>query len=95
MKEKKQQLEDKQLDQLIPKVIEKIWAIFGKADNDELDKKEARQFMSATIAEMGSTEKIRSKTWNKMFAEMDVNKNGFVDKSEMETQIRKILHGLN
>ena len=40
--------------------------------------------MAATMAEMGETERIRSKTWNRMFAEMDVNGNGLVDKSEME-----------
>ena len=80
---------------MIPKLIEKIWAIFGKEEGDELNKNEARQFMQATMAEMGDTEKIRSKTWNKMFDEMDLDKNGRVDKSEMEVQIRKILRGMN
>ena len=47
------------------------------------------------MAEMGDKEKIRSKTWHKMFAEMDKNGNGFVDKSEMAAQIRKIFAGLN
>ena len=42
MKEKKQELENKQLDQVIPKLIEKIWAVFDKEDDDELDKNEAR-----------------------------------------------------
>ena len=78
--------------QMIEKVINSIWAKFDKDKNGELDRNEARKFITATIAEMGTRETVTTDAFNTMFEEMDVNGNGRVDKEEMAIQIKKFLN---
>ena len=56
-----------------------------------LDKNEARRFMTTAIYQTKSTVKMTKASFNAMFADMDKNGNGTVEKDEMAIEIKKLL----
>ena len=76
---------------MIQKVIDDIWVKYDKDKNGVLDKNEARRFMTTAIYQTKSCVKVTPATFNVMFAEMDKNGNGTVEKDEMAVTIKKLL----
>ena len=80
------------IDSVISKCVDDIWAQYDKDGNGALDKEETKSFVKATLGEMSedNNNEFSEDDFNACFAEFDKDGNGTIDKAEMAIFIRKV-----
>ena len=79
------------IDSVIQKCVDDIWATYDKDGNGALDKEETKNFVKATLTEMSDDNTEFSEAdFDACFAEFDKDGNGTIDKAEMAIFIRKV-----
>ena len=80
------------VDSVIKKCVEDIWAEYDVDGSNTLDREECRRFIMTTIFEFGGQQAVESlsqEDFDFTFELFDTDKNGTIDKSEMVRFIRK------
>ena len=79
------------IDAVISKCVEDIWAEYDKDKSGLLDKEETKLFVKSTLTAMdGQGAEFSDEDFDACFAEFDKDKNGTIDKEEMAHFIKKV-----
>ena len=79
-----------QIDTVIKKCVDDIWAEYDKDGNGHLDKEETKKFVQNTLMEMDDKSTIQDQDFDDTFAEFDKDKSGTIEKDEMAAFIKKV-----
>ena len=80
-----------QIDAVIAKCVDDIWAEYDKDNSGALDREETRRFVEATLKEMHQGEEaVGEDDFESTFAEFDKDKSGTIEKDEMASFIKKV-----
>ena len=69
-------------------ITENIWAQYDADKSGVLNKKEARNFVSALLTALGETPKISDEEFNTLFEDLDKDDNGTISRDEVTFFIR-------
>lgn len=86
-----------EIDRLIRKYVDEIWAEYDKDNSGVLDKKETHQLMQRILSEVDASEGISEADFEAFFNEADKDGSGTVEKDEMVALFKKAFlanHGL-
>ena len=75
---------------VIAKCVDDIWAQYDKDGNGHLDKTEAKGFIEETLKSMGDGASFTEEDFNACFAEFDKDNSGTIEKTEMAVFIKKV-----
>ena len=80
-----------QIDTVIKKCVDDIWAEYDTDKSGALDKDETRRFVAATLKEMQNEQgELDDKDFEDTFKEFDKDNSGTIEKDEMATFIKKV-----
>ena len=77
------------IDSVIRKCVDDIWAEYDKDNSGALDKDETKEFVKNTLSEMGINGEFET-DFDACFAEFDKDKSGTIEKDEMAVFIKKV-----
>ena len=76
---------------VINKCVDDIWAQYDKDNSGALDKEESRAFITATLTQMEQGDaSFTEDDFNACFAEFDTDGNGTISRAEMAAFIKKV-----
>ena len=80
------------VEQVIAKIVDEIWAKYDDDNNGYLDKTETKQFVRDTLGEMtdGDAMEGNDDEFEACFAEFDEDGSGTIEKAEMVKFIMKV-----
>ena len=78
------------IDGIIEKCIDDIWANYDKDKSGFLDKNETKAFVKNTLSEMGENGEFSEADFEACFKEFDKDGNGTISKDEMKIFIKKV-----
>ena len=78
------------IDAVIRKCVDDIWAEYDRDGNGYLDKEETQKFVKNTLREMSDDCEIGVEEFEICFKEFDTDQNNFIEKDEMAFFIKKI-----
>ena len=81
---------DSNINDVIKKCVDDIWAEYDKDGNGCLDKEETKAFVKNTLAEMQDKQDIEDKDFEETFKEFDKDGSGTIEKDEMASFIKKV-----
>ena len=79
-----------QLNSVIEKCVNDIWAEYDKDGNGFLDKDETKAFVKNTLSEMNDSASIEDQDFEDTFKEFDKDNSGTIEKDEMAAFIKKV-----
>ena len=78
------------IDQVIKKCVDDIWAEYDKDNSGALDKAETKQFVQNTLHEMSDNGEFSETDFEACFKEFDKDGSGTIEKEEMALFIKKV-----
>ena len=80
------------IDSVIAKCVDDIWAEYDKDNSGELDKEETKAFVKKTLCDMegGDGGEFSEEDFEACFKEFDKDGNGTIEKDEMAVFIKKV-----
>ena len=78
------------IDDVINKCVDIIWAEFDKDKNGALDKDETKNFVKTTLAEVNNSGEFSDENFEACFKEFDDDGSGTIDKEEMFLYIKNV-----
>merc|ERR1712167_221950 len=79
------------IDAVIRKCVDDIWAEYDKDNSGSLDKDETKKFVQNTLAEMNDSGEFSEEDFEQCFKEFDKDGSGTIEKDEMAIFIKKAL----
>ena len=81
---------DSEIDQVIAKCVDEIWAKYDVDNSGALDKEETKKFVQDTLSDMQDGAAFSDDDFDKCFQEFDNDNSGTIEKGEMVTFIKKV-----
>ena len=78
------------IDAVIRKCVDDIWAEYDKDGSGSLDKEETKKFVKNTLSEMSDDGEFSEDDFEACFKEFDKDGNGTISKDEMKIFIKKV-----
>jgi Ca2+-binding EF-hand superfamily protein len=78
------------IDQVIKKCVDDIWAEYDKDNSGALDKEETKKFVQNTLHDLSDNGVFDDKDFNECFKEFDKDGSGTIEKEEMAVFIKKV-----
>ena len=78
------------IDAVIRKCVDDIWAEYDKDGSGALDKEETKRFVDNTLAEMEGGDSVAESDFDVCFREFDKDGSGTIEKEEMAAFIKKV-----
>ena len=81
------------IDAVIAKCVDDIWAEYDKDNSGTLDKEETKLFVKKTLVDMSNSESendFSDEDFEACFKEFDKDGNGTIEKDEMAVFIKKV-----
>ena len=78
------------IDAVIRKCVDDIWAEYDKDNSGELDKEETKKFVQNTLSEMADSGEFSEADFEACFKEFDKDGSGTIEKDEMAVFIKKV-----
>ena len=78
------------IDQVIRKCVDDIWAEYDKDGSGALDKDETKKFVQNTLHEMSDNGEFSEADFEACFKEFDKDGSGTIEKDEMAIFIKKV-----
>ena len=78
------------IDAVIRKCVDDIWAEYDKDNSGALDKDETKRFVKNTLSEMGDGGEFSETDFEACFKEFDKDGSGTIEKEEMAIFIKKV-----
>ena len=82
-----------QLNDVINKCVNDIWAEYDKDGNGYLDKDETKKFVQDTLGNLGSGDEFSQEAFDEVFSTFDKDNSGTIEKAEMVVFIKQLLGG--
>ena len=79
-----------EIDQVIKKCVDEIWAKYDSDGNGYLDKQETKQFVKDTLQDMSDGDGFNDGDFEECFSEFDKDGSGTIEKEEMVEFIKKV-----
>ena len=87
-------MSNQNIDAVIAKCVEDIWAEYDKDNSGTLDKEETKLFVKKTLVDMtsgeGGGDDFSDEDFEACFKEFDKDGNGTIEKDEMAVFIKKV-----
>ena len=86
-------MSNQNIDAVIAKCVDDIWAEYDKDNSGTLDKEETKLFVKKTLVDMASGEggdDFSDEDFEACFKEFDKDGNGTIEKDEMAVFIKKV-----
>ena len=74
----------------VKELIDEIWAQYDKDNSGQLSVAEMKSFVTAYLSKVGEADRLPEKQFNAMFASLDINQDGQINKAEMMAFIDKV-----
>ena len=81
---------DSEIDQVIGKCVEEIWAKYDNDNSGALDKDETKKFVQDTLADMSEGGGFSDADFEQCFKEFDKDGSGTIEKAEMVAFIKQV-----
>ena len=78
------------IDAVIRKCVDDIWAEYDKDNSGSLDKEETKLFVKNTLSEMNDSGEFSEEDFEACFSEFDKDGSGTIEKDEMAIFIKKV-----
>ena len=78
------------IDAVIRKCVDDIWAEYDKDNSGSLDKDETKKFVQNTLSEMNDSGEFSEADFEACFKEFDKDGSGTIEKDEMAIFIKKV-----
>ena len=78
------------IEDVINKIVDEIWANYDKDNSGYLDKQEAKPFVKQTLVDMGENGEFTEDEFEGCFKEFDKDGNGTISRAEMKAFIKKV-----
>ena len=78
------------IDAVIAKCVDDIWAEYDNDNSGALDKEETKKFVKKTLADMSGGEEFSDEDFEACFKEFDKDGSGTIEKDEMAIFIKKV-----
>ena len=78
------------IDAVIRKCVDDIWAEYDKDGSGALDKEETKKFVDNTLSEMDGGADVGENDFDVCFREFDKDGSGTIEKDEMAAFIKKV-----
>ena len=78
------------MDAVIRKCVDDIWAEYDKDNSGQLDKEETKLFVKNTLSEMNDSGEFSEADFEACFKEFDKDGSGTIEKDEMAIFIKKV-----
>ena len=90
IEETKEDITDSMDAMLLVAMVDQVWVIYDEDGNNELDYKEAKNFIIDYMEIMGSNREFDERIFGKAFREYDEDCSGTIDRKEMIGFINKL-----
>ena len=80
-----------EIDAVIRKCVDDIWAEYDADNSGSLDKEETKKFVQDTLGNLGSGDEFSDEAFGEVFATFDKDGSGTVEKDEMVVFIKQLL----